>query len=277
MAAIQNFYKLSSSQKQMNLIQVPFAGLNLSQNLGTEKAPAEIIRHLKNFYTNEDSLLPNFQLQEIKISLHNVQESLNNIEEQAQIFLKNSEQNLFLGGDHSITYPIVKAFAQTYPNPGIIIFDAHPDCQSGFSPPNHEDLLLALINNNIIKKENIILIGLRNSSPQEHQFLRQHQLKTFPMKEIALEGIYETSESVMSIAKNFGSLYLSIDIDVLDPAFAPGTGSPEPGGLTTRELLFFLHRLKKLRNFRAADLTEINPEKDQNTALLGAKLITELF
>ena len=82
----------------------------------------------------------------------------------------------------------------------------------------------------------------------------------------------------MSVAKDFESLYISIDVDVLDPAFAPGTGYIEPGGLTTRELLFFLHRLKKLKNLKAYDLVEINPKKDVNdmTSKVGAKLLVEL-
>lgn len=98
------------------------------------------------------------------------------------------------------------------------------------------------------------------------------------MKEIIAEGVHEISESLMSVAKNFRDLYVSIDIDVLDPAFAPGTGYIEPGGLTTRELLFFLHRLKKLYNLRAFDLVEINPSKDTNdiTSKVAAKILVEL-
>ena len=84
------------------------------------------------------------------------------------------------------------------------------------------------------------------------------------MKEIAANGVHEVSESIMSVAKNFSDLYVSIDIDVLDPAFAPGTGYMEPGGLSTRDLLFFLQRLKKLHNLRVFDLMEINPSKDIN-------------
>jgi len=258
----------------MNLIKVPFA-LN-QNNSGTKSAPEQIIKNLKNFPLTENHLLPNFQLKEIPINPQNNEESYQNITRCTLSFFQESEQNLFLGGDHSITFPIFKAFSQTHQNPGIIVFDAHPDCQPNFHP-SQEDLLIALIKNNFIKKENIILVGLRNYSTEEHNFLKQHHLKSFSMQEIALEGIYEISEAIMSIAKNFNALYISIDIDVLDPAFAPGTFCPEPGGLTTRELLFFLHRLKKLRNFKAADLTEINPEIEPKTALVGAKIITELF
>ena len=97
------------------------------------------------------------------------------------------------------------------------------------------------------------------------------------MKEITTEGIHEISESVMAAAKDFEALYVSIDIDVLDPAFAPGTGCTEPAGLTSRELIYFVQRLKLLKNLKIVDIVEINPKKDVNnmTSKLGAKIIAE--
>jgi agmatinase len=82
----------------------------------------------------------------------------------------------------------------------------------------------------------------------------------------------------MSVARQWPKAYLSIDIDVLDPAFAPGTGYAEPGGLTTREMVYMLQRLKLLRNIGMADLVEVNPEKDIQgmTAKAASKLIIEL-
>ena len=96
-------------------------------------------------------------------------------------------------------------------------------------------------------------------------------------KDISIMGLYDISEAVMELANKWDGLYISIDIDVLDPAFAPGTGYPEPGGLSIRELIYFLHRLKKLHNFRGGDLVEVNPKKDAGTAIVAAKIITELF
>ena len=82
----------------------------------------------------------------------------------------------------------------------------------------------------------------------------------------------------MSVARKFDALYVSVDIDVLDPAFAPGTGYTEPGGLTTRELIYFIQRLKNLKNIQMWDLVEVNPEKDVNnlTVMVAAKLIVEM-
>ena len=263
----------------MKVIKIPSSQGGLGKATGAELAPDIILKQTNELFFSEDGCLPIFDEDKAEIVQGNIEETNKNIYCKAKEILKESSKPLFLGGDHSITYPLVKAFAEVFPeNPGIIIFDAHPDAENDFMPPSQEDLLCALINQNIIKKENIILVGTRNWDKNEIEFIKKNKIRFFPMKEIAAEGINETSESMMSIAKNFDSLYISIDIDVLDPAFAPGTGYIEPGGLTTRELLFFLHRLKKLKNLKAYDLVEINPKKDINdmTSKVGAKLLVEL-
>ena len=83
----------------------------------------------------------------------------------------------------------------------------------------------------------------------------------------------------METEKNWDSLYLSIDIDAVDPAFAPGTGFIEPGGFTSREVLYIVQRLKRLRNLKMIDLVEVNPKKDLNkmTIKLSAKIVKELL
>ena len=98
------------------------------------------------------------------------------------------------------------------------------------------------------------------------------------MKEISEENIHEVTDALMSITKNFSHLYISIDIDVVDPAFAPGTGYPEPAGLTSRQLIYMLHRLKNLKNINIIDIVEVNPKKDINnmTSKLAAKILAEL-
>ncbi len=263
----------------MKVIKIPSSQGGLGKATGSELAPDLIIKQTKELFLSEDGSLPTFDQDEVKVVQSNIEETNKNIYSKAKETLKETSKPLFLGGDHSITYPLVKAFSEIYPkNPGIIIFDAHPDAENDFMPPSQEDLLCVLVNQNIIKKENIILIGTRNWHKNEIEFIKENKIRFFPMKEVASEGIHEVSESIMSIAKNFKDLYISIDIDVLDPAFAPGTGYIEPGGLTTRELLFFLHRLKKLKNLKAYDLVEINPKKDVNnmTSKVGAKLLVEL-
>jgi len=258
----------------MKIIKIPFS---IGEHSGAETAPDKILSLTNELFFSESGCLPLFEQDKVQVSKV-FEETKNNIYCKAKEVLKSTIKPLFLGGDHSISVPIVKAFSECYPeNPGIIIFDAHPDAKNDFMPEGQEDLLCALVNQKIIKKENIILVGTRNWDKKEIEFIQQNKIKCYPMKEIILEGIHETSESIMSVAKNFKVLYLSIDIDVLDPAFAPGTGYLEPGGLSTRELLFFIHRIKRMYNLKAMDLVEINPEKDINdmTSKVGAKILVE--
>jgi len=263
----------------MKVVKIASSQGGLGKADGAELAPDKVIEKTKELFMSEEGILPNFDVDSVSIVDSNIEETNKNIYSKALSVLKDNVRPLFLGGDHSVTYPIVKAFKEIYPeNPGIIIFDAHPDAENDFMPPSQEDLLCAMVNQNVIKKENIILVGTRNWDKNEIEFIQKNKIKYFPMKEIAKDGVHEISESLMSVAKNFKDLYISIDIDVLDPAFAPGTGYIEPGGLTTRQLLFFLHRLKKLDNLKAFDLVEINPKKDVNdmTSKVGAKILVEL-
>jgi agmatinase len=98
------------------------------------------------------------------------------------------------------------------------------------------------------------------------------------MKEISFEGLHEVADSVMSVARQWSKVYISINIDVLDPAFAPVVNTSEPGGMSTRDLLYFIQRLKMLRNTWMYDVVGFNPDKDVNdiTSKTAAKLIVEL-
>ena len=266
----------------MDIIKIPFSSGGLGKTKGTELGPDAVAANLNEFFLTEDGKNPTFTIHSIPVDSQDFLKTNEDIFSHAKKFFGQNVGYgipLFLGGDHSITYSLVKAFATVHSeNPGIIIFDAHPDCCSDFSPPTHEDLLLSLVKEKVISPKNIILVGIRNSYKDELYFLREHKISWFPMKEIINEGIHEISESIMAKAKGFGSLYISVDIDVLDPAFAPGTGYQEPGGLTTRELLFFLHRVKRLKNFIGADVVEVNPAKDSSglTAKAAAKIVVEL-
>jgi len=263
----------------MKLIKIPFSAGGLGKAKGAEKAPNKILEQIKELYLSEDGVLPIIDVEEVRINQTNIEETNENIFNHAKKAITEFQKPIFLGGEHSITYSLVKAFAEVHKEkPGIIIFDAHPDCCSDFNLPTHEDLLLALVKENIIPKENIILVGIRNWHKDEYTFLKQNRIKYFTMKEISMESIQDVSDAVMVVAKNFKSLYLSIDIDVLDPAFAPGTGYIEPGGFTSRELIYFIHRLKRINNLKAADIVEVNPDKDINdiTTKMAAKLAVEL-
>ena len=215
---------------------------------GCSKAAEEIIKQLSNIWLSE-----NFKKLDYTIE---------------------QEGDLYLGGDHTNSYNnFIKSNCD-----GILIFDAHPDVYQEFNFPSHGDWLKFLIDEGKVKKENVILVGIRNCDIKEIEYLKDNKIKFFDMKKIFELGIKESCDLIMENVKNFNKLYLSIDIDVVDPAFAPGTGYAEPGGLTSREMIYFVQRLKLLKNLKKVDIVEVNLEKDisNQTVKLVAKFIWEL-
>lgn len=257
----------------MKIIKVP--SLNgLGKTKGCEKAPDAIIKELENFYSAESGKKAEFEIKGIKVDSGNIEKSIKIIKKEAKKYF--SEKVIFLGGDHSISYPIISEFSKNK-NSGLIVFDAHPDCMKPGKEPNHEEWLRAVIEHGFNPK-NIILIAIRNSDPQEIDFMKKQGINVFSMKELS-DNLEKACDIIMEQARKFDSLYLSLDIDALDPAFAPGTGYIEPGGLTSREFLYLIQRINLLKNLKAIDLVEVNPEKDLNnlTVKLAAKTITELM
>jgi agmatinase len=157
------------------------------------------------------------------------------------------------------------------------VFDAHPDCMEAMKEPTHEEWLRKLIEEGF-PPENILLVGVRNSYESELVFLREKKIKTISLNSILL-NIEDSCDIIMEFS-NGKELYVSIDIDVIDPVFAPATGyGNEVGGLTSREFIYLIQRINKIKNLRAVDIVEINPKKDKNgrTVRLGAKILSELL
>jgi len=262
--------------KKNKVVKIKSSQGGLGKADGAELAPDKIQEQLKDLFASEDGNVNEFEFSNVEVVESNIEETNKNIYSKAKEVI--DKKPIFLGGDHSITYSLVKAFSEKFDNSGIVIFDAHPDAENDFMPPSQEDLLPALINENLIDKKNIILVGTRNWDKNEIEFLKKNKINYFNMKEIAEKGIKNVGGALVDVISDVENLYLSVDIDVLDPAFAPGTGYCEPGGLSTRELLYFISVLKKLNKIKAADIMEINPKKDVNdmTSKVGAKLLVEL-
>ena len=243
----------------MEFVGIPFCDGSLGKNIGCELAPDEIIKLLNVKSVNLD--IKNKNIEEAGVDIYN--------------FVKNENKKLFLvGGDHSITYYSFKAYAEKNQDCGLVVFDAHPDMQSS-DFVTHEDYLRILIDRNIIKPSNVILVGLRSISKEELKYLSEKRIVYFDMNKIYDFGIKEVCDLVMERMASFNKLYLSVDIDVVDPAFAPGTGYLEPGGISSSDLLYVLGRMKKMKNLDMVDLVEINPKKDLNnlTISLGRKIL----
>jgi len=260
----------------MQIIKVPTCLGGLGADKATEFAPDKIVAKLKEFWLGESGKIPVFNIDEAKVAKSNISETAKAVFEKA----KQAKENFaVVGGDHFISNPSFKAFASNFKNAGLVVFDAHPDLMPEMKGSvTHEDWLRELITSETVAADNVIIVGLRNIDKKEADFIRERGIKNFPMKEISADGVQSVCDAVMAAAKDFGALYISVDIDAVDPAFAPGTGYIEPGGLTSRELLYFLQRLKLLKNFKAMDVVEVSPAKDVNdmTSKLAAKILVEM-
>lgn len=262
----------------MILVNVP--GINAAgRPEGCELAYADIIENLKHIYSNEKGIkiaIP--KIEQIKLNKSNIQESAKIIYEKSKSIIAKEEKAVFMGGDHSISYPLVKAFSENNKDPFLIIFDAHPDLMPPMKEPTHEEWLRKCIEDNIVHPDNIILVGTRNSDIEELNFINRYKIKTISCNQI-LNDIEQNCDFIMELAnKNKNPIYISIDIDVLDPAFAPGTSYQESAGISPRQLIYMLQRLNLLKKLKAVDLVEINPKLDTGqTARLGAKIVSELL
>jgi len=272
----------------MQIIKVP--GINgLGKTKGCEKAGNAILESLKEIYSNESGKpidVRLLDLEEIHLDNFNLELTNNLIYKNAFEIFGEKPKVVFLGGDHSISYSLTRAFLdfcqsrEEIKEPCLIIFDSHADLMpvvdSNF--PTHEEWLRGLIEKGF-PKENILLVGARNLDIKEIEFISKNRIKTISINNF-LEDLNNTCETIMEFSSG-KELYVSIDIDIVDPAFAPATGYPEPGGLGSRQFLYLIQRMNKMKNLRAVDIVEINSEKDKEhnmmTTKLGAKILSELI
>lgn len=270
----------------MFIVKVP--GINgLGKTKGCENSGNEILNELKNIYMNERGKIIDvslLDLEEIHLDNSNLELTNNLIYKNSYDTFETKPKTIFLGGDHSISYSTTKAFFEHCKNskkePCLIIFDAHPDCMESADEkfPTHEEWLRSLIEYGF-PTENILLVGVRNQHIQESSFLKGKNIKMISMNRFS-EDLQETCDIIMEFS-NKKELYVSIDIDVIDPSFAPSTGHQEPGGFTSREFIYLIQRINKIKTLRAVDIVEINEKEDKKnnniTLKLGAKILSELL
>ena len=246
---------------------------------GCEKAPVKVLEALKEIGSNEKGRLVEFDklnLEEIHVDLNNIKEANHLIFENSKEAFEKNFKTFFIGGDHSISYPICKAFNKVETNSLLIVFDAHADCMESDKEPANEEWLGKLVEEGF-PGSRIILISARSLGEEEIEFIKENNILLIKMD--VLDELEEVCDMIMERARKASGFYISIDIDAVDPAFAPGTACLAPGGMSSRELIYFIKRLSLLENFRGADIVEINPDKDFNdmTVKLGAKLLAEMI
>ena len=175
---------------------------------------------------------------------------------------------IIIGGDHSLAYPNIAGLADVYGkgNVGVIHFDAHYDATQMMGHLiTHGAWVKRLINEGHVPGKNFVQVALRGYYPDAESFewMRENEFRYHTMAEVERRGWGPVMEDVIREAKDGPEyLHISFDIDTLDPAFVPGTGTPEPGGLTPREAFPIVRRLCAETNVVGFDLVELAPERD---------------
>ena len=188
------------------------------------------------------------------------------------------ELPLTVGGDHSITYPIMKALGAKQPL-GMVHIDAHCDTGGEFDQTrfHHGGPFRLAVLDGVLDPTRCIQIGIRGSSEYLWEFSKDAGMTVIHAEEVSALGVAEIVRLAREVVGD-GPTYLSFDVDGLDPVYAPGTGTPEIGGLTTREALAVFHGLKGL-NICGGDVVEVAPQYDPstNTAQAGAQMLFEIL
>ncbi|MEM2924197.1 MAG: agmatinase [Methanocellales archaeon] len=270
------FADANSSYEEADFViyGAPFDGTS-SFRSGARNAPAEIRRASYNFetYIHEYKI----DLESVKICdlgdlqvSPRVEETLELVQKCTQGIVNDGKIPIMLGGEHSLSYACIKSFKQI----AAVIFDAHFDLRKKYLNVkfNH-----ACVSYHIVKylgRENYVAIGIRSGTKEEYSFADKN-LRYYSAEQVAALGIENIVKEVLGYLKP-ENIYLSIDFDVLDPAFAPAVSTPEPFGLSSIELKKAIRALApRVAGF---DIVEIAPDYDRGeTALLGAKLVREFI
>ncbi len=211
-------------------------------------------------------------------SRYSLEQSLQDIEQFYGALEAQQVRPLSVGGDHSITYPILKALGRRAPV-GLVHIDAHCDTMGAYdgSKFHHGGPFRLAVLDGVLDPERTIQIGIRGSSNMFWEFSHAAGMTVIYMEDFMRLGVAAVAERARSVVGN-GPVYISIDVDGFDPAYAPGTGTPEAGGLTAREGLALLRALGGLRII-GADVVEVAPQYDPttNTIQLAAQLLFEEF
>jgi arginase len=181
--------------------------------------------------------------------------------------LDEKKRPFSLGGDHSVTYPILRVLGKCVPGVTLVHFDAHPDLYANYknNPHSHASPFARIMENKLVSR--LIQIGIRTLNAHQTEQAKQFGVEIFEMHRLP----------DLAKLKLFGPIYVSFDLDVLEPGLAPGISHWEPGGLTTREAIRYIQALPG--PIVGADLVEFNPTRDRSgmTGMVAAKIVKELL
>lgn len=256
---------------------VPFDGTS-SFRTGSRLAPQEMRAASYNFETYSSF----FDIDLINVQIHDagdlevastIDETLEMISVTAEKYFRDEKIPIMLGGEHSLTLPFVNACKKKYSDLGFVVLDAHMDLRQEF---NGEKNSHACISRHILENvtQKYTSIGIRSGNKEEYDYVNENNIKVFSAEDVFSNGIESVINDIRKEIK--GPIYLSVDMDAIDPAYAPALGTPEPYGLTPRDVREVISCLApKIVGF---DLVEIAPEYDSGgTSILGAKFVRDFI
>jgi arginase len=234
--------------------------IRLMEKEGSANAFAENGVEILNLINYED-------LGDIVFETTNAAKAFETIKAKMSTLISDKTRVVSIGGDHSVSYPIISAFADRYDGLNILHFDAHADLYDNFddNPYSHASPFARIMEGGKIKS--LTQVGVRTLSKHQKEQADKFGVKIIEMKDFNDDFVQNLSSP----------LYISLDLDVLDPAFAPGVSHQEPGGMSTRALLKVIQNLNV--EIVGADIVEYNPIRDIHnmTAMVGYKLMKELI
>ena len=260
---------------QIAIASIPFDA-NSSFLRGAADGPGKIIEAFHstsaNYCTQDGTDLMAYQAHwhiepAVKFSGDDPAQAFRQIYEATSQLLQEGHKVLSLGGDHSITFPIIKAYAEKHAPLHLLQIDAHGDLYENFADNyySHASPFARILEDGLAAS--LTQIGNRTLNPHQRKQAAKYGVRIIEMKDFDPGQLPEWS----------GPLYISLDLDAFDPAFAPGVAHHEPGGLTSREVLKILESIHV--PIVGADIVELNPGRDIRgmTAMLAGKLMKELL
>lgn len=271
---------LTPEQTDFSIIGIPFDGL-ASARKGAAGAPERIrywSHHVTSFSEDRTRLkdLTVCDLGDINITLP---ESDFELVRQKVATLPNMP--ILIGGDHSVTIPILQGQRLKYKDKrlGVLWIDAHPDLCDFFdgSKLSHANTMRRALEFGI-EPHDVCMVGLRSWEDQEIDLIENSGIHVYTAADVAERGMKSVADSVYNILNDCDAVHISLDIDCLDPAYAPGTGIPEFGGLSSRDVLTLLKGTQGL-SLVGLDVVEIAPALDPSeaTVFAGLKIIMEFM
>jgi agmatinase len=271
---------LAPAEADFSVIGIPFDGL-ASARKGAAKAPERIrfwSQHATPYSEDRTRLghLRVADLGDIPIS-----DPASDFPKVAEAVSGLTNLPILLGGDHSVTIPIFEGQRRRFADKrlGILWVDAHPDLCDDFngSRLSHACVLRRGLEFGIDPRD-VCLVGLRSWEEQEIDLIENGHMHVFTAADVAEDGMKSVASDVRKILSRCDAVHVSLDIDCLDPSVAPGTGIPEFGGLTSRDVLTLIHSLQGLP-LAGLDVVEVAPEIDpsESTVFAALKIVMEFI